>query len=359
LNISDKIRQRAIELGFDLVGYAPADRAINYPAFTDWLAQNYHGTMEWIARDPERRGDPTRLLEGAKSLVVVGKSYYLADPDRAVWNDPMRGRIARYAWGRDYHKVITPGLKKLAAFIREEVPGARSRSYVDYGPVLEHDYGAAAGLGFIGKHSLLINPQIGSYFFLGEVLVDIELDYDQPAEGRGERMQTVINGRETEGSCGGCERCLHACPTHAFPAAYVLNSNRCISYLTIELRGAIPLELRPKMGNWIFGCDDCQVVCPWVQRYSAPSQTPWLKGDPDIMAPRLDEVMSLDDEGFLKRFAGTPVMRTKRRGLLRNAAVALGNAKNEEARKILERSRMEKDPLVREHVEWGLAQYTE
>ena len=249
MNITEKIRQRAVELGFDLVGVAPAERAINYPAFTEWLANDYHGTMEWIARDPERRGDPTRLLAGAKSLVVVGKSYYLADPDPAVWNDPLRGRIARYAWGRDYHKVITPGLKKLAAFIADESPGATSRCYVDYGPVLEHDYGAAAGLGFIGKHSLLINPQMGSYFFLGEVLVDIELDYDQPAGDRGAVMQTTINGRDAEGQCGSCERCLHACPTHAFPAPFVLNSNRCISFLTIELREAIPEALRSKMGN--------------------------------------------------------------------------------------------------------------
>ena len=358
MNLTEKIKQKAVELGFDLVGIAPAAQALHAEAYTDWLEKGYHADMEWLAKDPERRSHPAQVLEGAQSLVVVGKSYYIADPAPEIWSDPMRGRVARYAWGRDYHKVITPALKKLAGFIGDESPGVQCRSYVDYGPILEHDFAATAGLGFIGKHSLLINPSMGSYVFLGEVLLDCLLEYDAPADENGASIMEEVDGAAVQGTCGSCQRCLQACPTHAFPAAYVLDSRRCISYLTIELREAIPLELRAKMGRWIFGCDDCQSVCPWVQQYSTPSQTPWLTAVPDRMAPRLDELMVLDDEGFLERFAGTPVMRTKRRGMLRNAAVALGNSKSEEAKLVLERvAKTEKDPLVMEHVMWALEQH--
>jgi epoxyqueuosine reductase len=354
--LTERIKQRAVELGFDLVGIAPAAQAINAESYYRWLKEGYNGTMNWLARDPSRRCDPTQVLEGAKSLVVVGKSYYIEDPDPAIWNDPMRGRIARYAWGRDYHKVIAPLLKQLGQFIYEEAPGTTGRSYVDYGPILEHDFAASAGLGFIGKHSFLINPQMGSYVFLGEVLVDIELEYDQPADERGSSMLLEVDGKQKQGACGSCVRCMHACPTFAFPAPFVLDSRKCISYLTIELREAIPEALRSKMGHWVFGCDDCQSVCPWVQQYSTPSRAPWLQCDADRIAPRLDELMALDDEGFLKRFAGTPVMRPKRRGLLRNAAVALGNSGMDEAVPVLKQAANDPDPLVREHVAWALSQ---
>jgi epoxyqueuosine reductase len=357
MSLTHRIKEKAQEIGFDLVGIAPAARALHADAFAEYLEQGYQGTMEWLKKAPERREDPRRLLTDAKSLVVVGLSYYVQDPTPEIWNDPMRGRIARYAWGRDYHKVIQPMLKELAAFIVAESPEADTRSYVDFGPILEHDFASQAGLGFVGKHTLLIHPARGSYFFLGEVLTTVELEPDEPAIENGAAMNYPSpEGKVVQGSCGSCERCLHACPTHAFPAAYILDSRLCISYLTIELREAIPEALRSKMKNWIFGCDDCQTVCPWVQHFSAPDEDRWLKYDPEWAAPRLDALMYLDDAAFLKRYAGTPVMRTKRRGLLRNAAVALGNSGLPEAIPPLEHALKDSEPLIREHAQWALDQ---
>jgi epoxyqueuosine reductase len=307
--------------------------------------------MDWIAKDTERRLDPRVWRPEMRSMIVVGVSYVTQAPSPRIWNDPLRGRIARYAWGRDYHKVIGKRLDKLADAVRRAAPGVAVQSFNDARPVLEHDAALAAGLGFIGRHTLLIHPDRGSMFFLGGLLVSVELDYDEPTPGRGDVLPQA-NGKAAD--CGTCRRCLNACPTHAFPAEYILNSRLCISYQTIENRGAIPEELRPKMGNWIFGCDACQEVCPWVKRYSQPARLPWLEPDPDRMAPRLDELATLDDAAFLARFAGTPVMRTKRRGLLRNAAVALGNSGSPEARAPLERLAGDADELIASHARWSL-----
>jgi epoxyqueuosine reductase len=355
MNLSQRIKEKAREIGFDLVGIAPAKRALHAEALAEYLDRGYQGSMEWLKQEPGRRADPRQLLEHARSLVVLGLSYYVQDPEPEIWNDPMRGRIARYAWGRDYHRVIQPMLKELAAFIVAESPDAQTRTYVDFGPVLEHDFASQAGLGFVGKNTLLIHPAYGSYCFLGEVLTTVELEPDEPATDDGATLNWQSpEGQEVQGTCGSCERCLHACPTHAFPAAYILDSRLCISYLTIELREAIPEALRPKMANWIFGCDDCQTVCPWVQKGSPADKGHWLSYDPGWVAPRLDELMYLDDRAFLERYAGTPVMRTKRRGLLRNAAVALGNSGLPEAIPALEHALQDPEPLVREHAQWGL-----
>ncbi|MFQ5613055.1 MAG: epoxyqueuosine reductase, partial [Anaerolineae bacterium] len=358
MSLTQRLKEKAYDLGFDLIGVAPAELAPHADAYRRWLARGYAAQMEWLARDPARRADPRRVVAGARSVVVVGLSYFLLDPPPELWRDPARGRIARYAWGLDYHDLMLPRLRALGDFIEKEVGRSlKRRAYVDTGPILERDFAAQAGLGFIGRNTLLIGPRLGSYLFLGEVLVDVELDYDEPAPDGGARCHIDRPGPgrpRRAGSCGNCTRCLEICPTHAFPAPYVLDSNRCISYLTIELKGSIPLELRPLLGNWIFGCDDCQEICPWVRHYSQPAREDFLRYDPDTVAPRLLDLIALDPAGFRARFRGTPLSRAKRRGLLRNVAVALGNWGSPEALPALERACQDPEPLIREHAAWAI-----
>ena len=384
MEIGERIKAKAVELGFDVAGIAPAGPARHAVALPRWLAESFHGEMDWLARDPARRTDPRLVLEGARSVVAVGLSYFVEDPPAALWDDPSRGRIARYAWGADYHGQLTPMLKRLAGFIEEEIgAGTVGRCYVDTGPVLERDFAAEAGLGFIGRNTLLIHPRLGSYVFLGVILVNRELPCDEPAgkdgavistphPGSGSDLNLILNAPQAsqlpslsiklrsdpirciEGSCGQCRRCLDACPTHAFPAEYILDSRKCISYLTIELRGAIPENLRPRMTNWIFGCDACQSVCPWVKRYARPRERSFLSFEEDRVIPELIPLMGLDEEGFRARFRRTPVTRTKRRGLLRNVAVALGNWGDPAAKPCLEKALADPEPLIAEHARWAL-----
>ncbi|MCC5848220.1 MAG: tRNA epoxyqueuosine(34) reductase QueG [Verrucomicrobia bacterium] len=348
--LTARLKEAAIECGFDLVGVAAAQPVRHAAEFRQWLRDGHHADMDWIARDIDRRLDPRNWRPDTRSMVVVGVSYHMQNPAPRLWNDPMRGRVARYAWGRDYHKVIGKRLKKLAEWVRKEGPeGVEVQPFNDARPVMEHDAALAAGLGFVGRNTLLIHPDYGSMIFLGGLLVSCELEPDDPTPGSG----AVYQGKA---ECGACTRCLKACPTHAFPAAYILNSRLCISYQTIENRGEIPESLRPKLGNWIFGCDVCQEVCPWVKRYSRVARQPWLDPDPDRMAPRLDELAALDEEAFFQRFAGTPLMRTKRAGLLRNVAVALGNSGTPEALPALEILAADANPLIASHAQWGLKQ---
>ena len=357
MSVTHNIKSKATELGFDFVGIAAAGPLSHTDAFTDWLSKGYHGEMEWLGRDPQRRINPENVLPGARSVVVVGWSYFIENPPLEIWNDPARGRIARYAWGPDYHDVITPKVAELADFIRNEAGRETgARYYVDTGPVLEREWAARAGVGFIGKNSLLINPSHGSMVFLSEILTTAELEPSGAAvEGGAQLPFRDELGQEKIGSCGSCRRCLDVCPTHAFPAPYILNGQKCISYLTIELKGSIPKDLRPKMGNWIYGCDECQSICPWVHRYSKPNERPFLDFDPDWAVPNLLELMVLDDEGFRERFKKTPIKRTKRRGLLRNVAVALGNWGSNEALPVLEKALSDSEPLIVEHAHWALA----
>jgi epoxyqueuosine reductase len=356
MSLSQRLKEKAFELGFDLIGLAPAERAPHAEAYRRWLAQGYQAGMAWLAREPQRRADPRLLLPGARSVVVVGLSYFVLNPPAELWDDPARGRLARYAWGLDYHDLMLPRLRLLGDFIaRESGQTASQRSYVDTGPLLERDFAAQAGLGFIGKNTLLINPKIGSYLFLGEVLLDVELEYDEPAPDGGASCRLGPPGESKRiGTCGRCTRCLDICPTHAFPAPYILNSQRCISYLTIEHKGPIPAELRPLLGNWIFGCDECQEICPWVRRYRRPTQADFLRYEPDRAAPKLIELLALDAAAFRARFKGTPVLRAKRRGLLRNVAVALGNWGSPAALPALAQALHDPEPLIREHVAWAI-----
>lgn len=346
MSLTERIKEKAYELGFDLIGIAPATRAPHADAYASWVDAGYAAGMGYMARDVARRQDPRHVLPGARSVVVVGLSYFVANPPTDVWDDPSRGRIARYAWGLDYHDVMTPRLRQLADFISgQSRRDVQHRVYVDTGPVLERDFAAQAGLGFIGKNTCLINPTMGSYLFLGEILVNLELDFDEPATDSGAKV----------GTCGNCTRCLETCPTHAFPAPYILDSNRCISYLTIELKGSVPLDLRPLMGNWVFGCDECQSVCPWPRRFARPTGENFLRLDPELAAPKLLDLMGLSDGEFRARFRGTPLWRTKRRGLLRNVAVALGNWGGPQAIPALQRALRDPDPLVGKHAAWALA----
>jgi epoxyqueuosine reductase len=341
----------ALEYGFDLVGVAPAGPAPGAAAFLNWLSAGYAGEMAYLARDPQRRLDPREVLPGTRSVLLVGVSYDTLAIPHDLLRDPSRGRIARYAWGADYHEVITPRLRALG-----ERLAALSRAYVDTGPVLERAWAARCGLGFIGNNTCLIHRQRGSFLFLGAVLLgeEIESDADIPTHAAPTRAQA---------GCGRCTRCLVACPTQAFPAPGVLDARRCISYLTIELKGSIPVHLRPLMGNWVFGCDVCQDVCPYVRRYSrATTERAFYPPDIERAAPRLLDLLSLGWVDFNTHYRHTPLARAKRRGLVRNACVAAGNWGNSEALQalpLLTRCLNDEEALVREHAAWAIARIKE
>jgi epoxyqueuosine reductase len=369
MNLTEQVKLRALELGFDLVGIAPTVIAPHVTAYTDWIAAGMHGEMAYLARDPARRSDLRRVLPNARSIIVVGISYYTIDLPDEIKRDPARGLIARYAWGVDYHDLMTPRLKELAQFVEDEfhgtgipmpVPTPATKVYVDTGPVLERDWALTAGLGFIGKNTCLINPRMGSWLFLGVVITDMPLDPSPSGPSAATNAGVIPNSNAARNDtshtgCGTCTRCLTACPTNAFPAPYVLDARKCISYLTIELKGSIPVDLRPLMSNRIFGCDICQDVCPWPARFAAPTkERAFYPADLDRAAPKLNDLAQLSEEDFKRRFAGTPILRAKRRGLLRNVAVALGNWGSTEARAALKTLARDPDQLIAEHARWGL-----
>jgi epoxyqueuosine reductase len=333
------VRNEARRLGFGLVGVCPAVEPAGYSRLGEWLDAGFGGEMRYL---DDRRGayaHPRHVLEGVRSLVVLGHGYRTEEPAPVR---PGFGRVSRYAWGTDYHDVLHDRLRTLAATVRRHRPEARVRGVVDSAPLLEREFAQLAGLGWIGKNTLLLNREWGSWFFLCVLLTDVELAYD--AE------------RETD-HCGTCTACLDACPTDAFTAPYVLDARRCISYTTIELREAIPDELRGGHGDWVFGCDVCQDVCPWNRKAPTTEEiafAPLGESNPlDLVA-----LFDLDDEAFRRRFRHTPLWRAKRRGLLRNAAIVLGNQRAVGAVAALERGSTDGEPLVREACAWALAQIT-
>jgi epoxyqueuosine reductase len=343
------IRQRAFELGFDDCRFTTAAAPEHAPDFQHWLRAGHHGAMAYLERNAEKRLDPQRVLPGARSIVCLLASY--GAPPEAVPHPPGRGErgepacaprgvVARYARFRDYHAVLGERLETLAAFIDQlGGPTTRSRWYVDTGPVLEREFAQRAGLGFIGKHTNLISRRFGNWIFLGEILTTLELEPDLPEPNH----------------CGRCVRCIAACPTRAIVAPFQLDARRCISYLTIELRGPIPLELRPAIGNRIFGCDDCLAVCPW-NRFAREGRLMKAHARAELATPDLVELLRLDEGAFRARFADTPILRAKRRGLRRNVCVALGNTADETALPALRRAAAEPDPLVAEHAAWAIQQ---
>jgi len=350
--LTERLRDRADELGFDLLGLAPAAPPTHGADFTAWLAQGYHGQMKYLARQAAQRLDPQAVLPGAQTIIAVAANYYTGDGPDGGASDLSRGRIARYAWGQDYHQVLQPRLEALLAFLQAEAGlQVQGRAFVGDGPVLERDVAARARLGFIGKNACLINPRLGSWLSLGVLLVDIDIRATDICATHFGSASHI-----SQPNCGPCTRCLEACPTAAFPQPYVLDARRCISYLTIELRGSIPRELRPLMGNRIFGCDVCQEVCPWNRRFARPTVEPAFQPRPDQAAPSLLSLLSLTEAEFQARLAGTSIMRTKRRGLLRNVAVALGNSGDPAAVPALIQALADPEPLVRGHVAWALGQ---
>ncbi len=342
--------EQALALGFDLIGFAPAGPTPGADRFLRWLALGYAGEMSYLQRSADKRADPRLALPGARTVILVGVSYDTLAAPAELLTDPARGRIARYAWGADYHDTLTPRLRQLGEAIARE-----SRAWVDTGPVLERPWAEHCGLGFIGKNTCLIHRTRGSYFFLGAILSPVELHADEhPANADNPKSQ--IPNRKSKCGCGNCARCLVACPTQAFSEPFVLDARRCISYLTIELKGSIPVELRPLMGNWIFGCDVCQEVCPYVRQYAHPTRERAFYPPAEWrMAPRLLDVLRWDRAAFNARFKGTAVMRAKRRGLLRNDCVAAGNWGSPEALPALRALLDDEEPLVREHAAWAIA----
>ncbi len=318
MSLTERVCEKAQGLGFDLVGISPAFPVPHLDAYSAWIAEGYHGEMGYMARPDrvERRENPAAILPGVRSVICVGLNYYSSPLSNALDHNPSRGLIASYAWGLDYHDLMQPRLEDLAGFIRTEAGGsAATRAYVDTGPILERAYAARAGLGFIGKNTCLINPRMGSWLFLGEILTDVELE---PTPNR------------TDTSCGTCRRCLDACPTGALVEPYVLDARRCISYLTIELKGAIPPNLRPLLGNWIYGCDVCQQVCPWQRFAKTTREQTFLAQNPNRASPPLAELSEMNEDAFRQRYAGTPILRIGWVRLLRNATVALENWEDEQ-----------------------------
>jgi epoxyqueuosine reductase len=326
--LSAQVKEAGRGLGFDLVAVGPAGPPDHAAAFEGWLDAGHAGTMAYLDRGRAKRGDPGRVLPGARSLIACALGYYQGP---AVAGPP---GVARYAWGEDYHAVMEPRLETLAETVSRLVPGTAARAYVDTGPLLERDLAARAGLGWIGKNTMLLHQDLGSFFFIGTVLTTASLESDAPLPDR----------------CGSCTRCLDACPTAAFVDPYVLDARRCIAYLTIEHRGPIPDELRPGVGAWVFGCDVCQDVCPWNRR--AP-----VAGEP-AFAPRghppIAELLALGEPAYLDSFRGSPLKRARREGLARNAAVALGNEGGAEDVPALAKALGHADPTVRGHAAWAL-----
>jgi len=334
-----EIRDLAAQCGFELAGVAPAEPADDRIRYHDWVAQGFAGEMRYLTdRRAAVRDDPRNLLPSARSIVCVGKVYNTPWPYSTHFDDDERGWISRYAWGGDYHDEMRHGIEELDRRVRACAGTAiESRVCVDTAPLLERSYARLAGLGWIGKNTCLIDQRLGSWFFLGELLLSLEIAPDAPPPDR----------------CGTCTRCIDACPTGAIPSPYVIDAARCISYFTIELRGPVPEEHRAAMGPHVFGCDICQDVCPWNRR--AP-----VTGDPAYMprgfAPRLEEMAELSAAEFREIFRGTPVTRARYSGFLRNVAIAMGNARQEKFREPLQKLAAADDPLVAESARWGLEQ---
>jgi len=333
----EKIRKKARELGFQGFGVAPPELGAAGDRFREWLAADYAGEMHYMKRGEAKRLDLEQVLPGVRSVLCLATHYFTKPRTLDFLADAATGDISNYAWNLDYHDLIQPRLRELEALLAEEFPGCRTISYVDTGPVLEKPLAQSAGLGWIGKHTNLLTQGVGSYYFLSEILTDVALPPSEPAEDH----------------CGTCTACIDICPTGAIVAPYVLDSRKCISYLTIELKGPIPHQFRKALGNRIYGCDDCQIVCPW-NSYAVATKEPAFQEREGITA--LIELMAMDDEAFRARFRKSPVKRIKRRGLLRNVAVALGNSGLREAVPVLTRALSDPEPLIRSHAVWALGE---
>lgn len=315
-------------------------RALNKPKdeqfYQNWLNQNHHGQMDYLIKHSPLKTNPKKILPNAKSIILVTLNYY-----QKHQNSGQNGRVARYAWGRDYHKIFKKKLQKLDQFLKELYPQAQTRFFADSGPLLERSYATQSNLGYIGKNTMLITPKFGSWVLIGEIIIDQKLDYDQ------------FNSTE-HGICGTCTRCITVCPTKALKSDYTIDANLCISYQTIENKGPIPEKLRPLIGDWIFGCDLCQEVCPHNFRQKEtyqPNFTTAIAGSEIDLA----EILSIQTEQeFLARFAGSPLMRAKLAGLQRNACVVAGNLKRKDLLPHLKKLTKSKNKIIAEHATWAI-----
>ena len=332
---TSELESIATAAGFDAVGVAPAGRAPHAEAFHEWLKQGFHASMDWLAREPERRCRPEMVLPGARSVIALAMNYFVPDPppsdDRAA-----RGRIARYARGRDYHNLIPKRLKKLDQALAAE--GGRQRCFVDSGPLLERDFAGLSGIAWQGKSTLALHPKLGTWFFLAAVITTLEIEEGSPMRDH----------------CGKCTRCIDACPTSAIVAPHKVDARKCISYWTIEHEGPLPDWIRPLLGDRIFGCDDCLDACPW-NRFATASREASFAVRPAAQWP-LRDYLTLDEAGFRKLFEGSPIRRAGRQGFLRNVCTALGNVGTIAGLAALERCCIDADAVVAEHAAWAAAQ---
>lgn len=329
--LKEQICQRALELGFSDCRIAPAKPATHRALLEQWVAEGKYGDMAWMARNLERRGDPREVLPGAKTVVVFALNYFQAIPQPG----PLEGRIARYAWHDDYHDSIQKKLASLNVFL--EAQGGTQRYYVDTGPVLERDFASEAGLGWNGKSTMQIHRGLGAWFFLAEIITTLDLEPDLP-----------------EGDyCGKCTRCIAACPTQAITAPRRLDARRCISYLTIEHKGSIPVEFRRAIGNHLYGCDDCIAACPW-NKFAQASREATFQAREAVFNLRLRDMLKLSDEAFRALFSKSPIKRIKRPAFLRNVCVVLGNIGTAEDLTALEEAARDEHPLIAEHALWAL-----
>ena len=337
--LTQQIQAHANELGFELVGIIPAAHSETIARYREWIENGYAGKMNYLEKHLSLKTDVRQLLAEAKSVISLAMNYYTLDPPKALAQDPGRGQISRYAWGDDYHELIRERLLALVTFIKQIAESElKTRVCVDTAPIIEREYAQKAGIGWIGKNTNLIHWRSGSWYFLAEVLVNIALESDTP---------------ELRGSCGTCTRCIEACPTDAIVEPNLLDSRLCISYLTIELKESIPKALRPEIGNWIFGCDICQEVCPWNSKAVSTTEPGFQPRDGNL-APKLLSLVGMTQEAFSRRFKGSPIKRAKRRGFLRNVLVAIGNWGSQRAVPALRDALADDEPLVRSHAAWAL-----
>jgi epoxyqueuosine reductase len=334
---------RARAEGFAAIGIASAAPAAHRgERLAQWLGEERHGSMDWMARRVAERASPQGLWPEARSVIALGMSYAPATDPLALATVPDRARISVYAQGRDYHDTVKKALKRLARWLVAEAPGEQVKVFVDTAPVMEKPLGQAAGLGWQGKHTNLVSRTHGSWLFLGAIYTTIQLASDEEHRPR----------------CGSCTACLDACPTNAFPAPFQLDARRCISYLTIEHAGPIPHEFRKAMGNRIYGCDDCLSVCPWNRFAQSAAANAAFLPRPELVAPRLTELLALDDAGFRQLFSGSPIKRIGRNRFVRNCLIAAGNSENPALIDPARALTADPDPIVAEAAWWALAQLT-
>ena len=323
------IRHLAHKQGFAMCRFAKADQAPHAAQYMTWLKTGRHGEMGWLNREPDRRTNPTRVLTGAKTVVVLAANYFQGDHGRA------NGKIARYAWGDDYHKVMLQNMAPIDAFLREQ--GGSQRCYVDTGPVLERDFAATSGIGWHGKSTMCLNEHLGTWFFIGIILTTLEFLPDEPVPNR----------------CGSCTRCIDICPTHAIIEPYQLDARRCISYQTIENKGSIPVEFRPAIQDRIYGCDDCLEVCPW-NRFAKETKERRFYLPDRLKTLDLCQLADLTEDEFRVLFRESPIKRIKRPRFVRNVCVALGNVGTPKNLPTLRKLSLDPDPLISEHAFWAI-----